>query len=769
MEPPEPSSKTKKILSQSDISPPPLSPKAVLSTSREEFYGQTPENQPLELIVKQRRTAGDSECAPEDILSEECWQEGQLPADIQGHMFIVGAVGYVGSPKCQGSPYVVEPAQDGWTHLFNGEGMIYRLDFHQTPALSSSDNSKPLGETREKTGTAWMATRIMKTPDHYADKALWENGEDNKYKQQWPHEYPFLKFQNFGITRLSIKLGTRNYLNTAFLPMQFSDGTERLLVTWDAGRPYEINTRTLDLVGPVGWNRQWYPITQVAPRGPFPPILSAAHPLFDSHTDEMFTVNGTKSLSTVLWLSRLFKFNVAECEDRFPLLKFGWMQRLSKRAIGILIDCLKFGEKVGQLLGFGGKDAVYLNRWDGAGTTVEQWEVLHKRRPIKIRQSLHQMALTRDYVLISDSAFKLPFEDLIPGLDAEDPWPIEEIEKFLRSIREYLSYPELPYTHIYIIPRAQLKAGRKTVEAKRVKIAPETAHFLADYDNPDGKITLHVAHTAASDPAEFIHGTDESVYNDAQLNQELKARAGMVVDGMDVSRLGYWVIDGKKGKAEKSAFLYKYEGEEFLWSLSIYAWRGFQPNQFVELYWNCWGSWPELLSKYILEMYENYRERIVPVEKMVDVIIKNGKPANLFRVHIDRSTTSPAQLTIADAYNFPPGYFGNSPQFVPRPGNEDPTNGYIICIVLFSDNLLTDKSELWIFDAQNLSSGPQYRLSHPKLNIGVTIHTTWLSKLETPPPRTDYHVRDDYQDLVAAMNSEAVYTLFEDDVYPHFE
>jgi Retinal pigment epithelial membrane protein len=739
---------TETTMNNADRTTPPRSPKAVLSVSREEFYGQDSEHQPLELIVKE----GMSENA--------C----QLPDDLQGHIFIIGAAGSVDSPKCQGSTYIVEPSQDGWTHLFNGEGIIYRLDFNETPQITN-DNL---------TGKAWMTTRIVKTPDHYADIALHDNP---KYQQQWPQEYPLLKFRNFGITRLSVKLGTRNYLNTAWLPMKFSDGSERLCVTWDAGRPYEIDPRTLGLVGPIGWNSQWYPITELAPKGPFPPLLSAAHPVFDTHTDEMFTVNGSKSMQTVFWIARLLTFDAKEFADRF--LKLPILKWLFKKLVQGCIVILKFLIGLLEFFGIGGSDVVYLNRWMGSGTAIEQWSVVEEhgvwpfkiKRPLKIQQSLHQMGLSKDYILLSDSAFKLPFEDLLPHLNPKNPL-LEDLEdKLLPVIREYLSYPELPYTRIYIIPRHQLKTGAKTVTAKRVTIAPETAHFLVEYDNSDDnsddKIVLYVAHTAASDPAEFIHGSDESYYDDPQLNQDLKTRSGMVVNGMDVSRFGRWVIDAKKAKCESPVFISKADSQQYLWSLSIYAWKGFQPDRFTDIYWNCWGSWPELLSQFIFEMYDNYKPRWVPLKEMVDEVVKNGKPSNLIRTHIDCSSST--QLTIEDAYDFPPGYFGNSPQFVPRSNTDDPTDGYLVCIVIHSDNLLSDKCELWVFDAKSLKSGPKYRLSHPQLNMGVTIHTTWLSKLETPPVREDYDVRKDYQDAVAQTGSEAVTTLFEEDVYPHFE
>ena len=55
------------------------------------------------------------------------------------------------------------------------------------------------------------------------------------------------------------------------------------------------------------------------------------------------------------------------------------------------------------------------------------------------------------------------------------------------------------------------------------------------------------------------------------------------------------------------------------------------------------------------------------------------------------------------------------------------------------------------------------------MNIGVTIHTTWLSKLESAPIREDYSVRKDYQSLVGLSNSYAAKLLFENEVYPHYE
>jgi carotenoid cleavage dioxygenase-like enzyme len=128
-------------------------------------------------------------------------RSGAIPADLKGHLFWVAPM-----PQGQG------------THTFNGDGMVYRVDFGAA--------SQPR-----------IKSRLLRTPCYYVDRAV----------KGFPHG-----FSNRGVTRFSITLGARNQLNTALLPMR-----DRLLVTFDAGRPWEIDPQSLDLVTPVGWNDEW--------------------------------------------------------------------------------------------------------------------------------------------------------------------------------------------------------------------------------------------------------------------------------------------------------------------------------------------------------------------------------------------------------------------------------------------------------------------------------------------------------------------------------
>lgn len=119
-------------------------PRSILSVSRAEFglKEDNPNAQypPLELIVK----------------------AGKLPAGITGHVFIVGTVGSYNSTY-RPNTNIVYPSSDGFTPMYNGDGMIYRLDFDCPFKVK-------------------LTTRIVKAPCYYADIAtVWRNSWRNGY------------------------------------------------------------------------------------------------------------------------------------------------------------------------------------------------------------------------------------------------------------------------------------------------------------------------------------------------------------------------------------------------------------------------------------------------------------------------------------------------------------------------------------------------------------------------------------------------------------
>ena len=129
---------------------------------------------------------------------------GEVPRDLLGHALVNASL----------------PYGDG-TPLFTGDAMVYRLSFAG--------------------GAVHLRSKVLSTPCQRLDAAA---GDDSA-----------LRFRNSGFVRLSQAFGARNFGNTALVPIQ--DG--RLLATYDAGRPWEIDPVTLEVITPVGLQDTWSP------------------------------------------------------------------------------------------------------------------------------------------------------------------------------------------------------------------------------------------------------------------------------------------------------------------------------------------------------------------------------------------------------------------------------------------------------------------------------------------------------------------------------
>jgi len=672
---------------------------------------------------------------PESILTANRYEhtdlnleiEGKLPEDLKGHFFLVAPVGTVDSG---GLPF---PDHDS---LFNGDGMIYRLDF-------------------DSQGEAKITTRLVKPPDYYADKATFLKSQYKKYK-----------FRNHGITRFSSTLGFRNELNTAFLPMPSADESlDRLLVTYDVSRPYELDTETLEVVTPVGSNQEWQAEIN-KPKYPFKPILSTAHPAFDAYTGEMFSVNyGRAIINFMETLPAILALEELP-EEIYQLVStvIGFFDA------GIIRDILRFSLQLGQdviqknieillrLIGENISDFVYLIRWDGTGY-LERWKLLlPSGSPVRIKQTIHQIGVTKDYVILMDTSFITGIEQVLNN-------PLPNNKKVEETLRELLESPNLPNSSIYIVSRSDLKAGQNpaysdkevTVIAKKLVIPLPAAHFLVDYENPDGEITLHVAHIASWDVAEWIRKYDLSAY--PPYHPIAKRVYSMEPNEMDISRLGRYVIDGNRGEVIQSNVIYS---SPYTWGTGLYAYRdrlssGRQPKRLDNIYWISFGLWQETMTKFLYDLYKDTPYRAVALEDLLN-LAKQGVPSSLFRLH-----TPDDFLKIADSYQFPRGYIGSSPQFVPRYGSEEnSTEGYIICSVFTPSS-----SEFWIFDGGDLAQGPLTKLRHQDLNFGYSLHTAWLPKIGRRQVSYNIPVKSDFQQLVNDSSPD-IQKLFEDEIYPFF-
>ena len=90
--------------------------------------------------------------------------------------------------------------------------------------------------------------------------------------------------------------GHVNAANTAPLPWG-----DRLFMTWDAGRPTEVDPLTLRYLGEVGHRSEWLDF-EVGPQPLLPMVMSTAHPVIDPDRDVLWTVNTHwGSLHVVRW------------------------------------------------------------------------------------------------------------------------------------------------------------------------------------------------------------------------------------------------------------------------------------------------------------------------------------------------------------------------------------------------------------------------------------------------------------------------------------
>lgn len=675
-------------------------------------------------------------------------QETHLDPNLSGYLFIVGPAGSLDSPWDPDHPCLLNPTRDGYTPLYNGDGMIYRIHFDA--------------------GQAYLKTKIARSVSYIADEIV----HDNPY-------YPNLNFENFGIARNSIFLGASTQLSVTLTPIRFEENAPyRLLLTVDMGRPHEIDPVTLDIVKPIGLNREWNAVNPLFAYFPFQLAMSCAHPSFDFERKELYTINLGKSISRFLpTLRQLLKHvpalqqvlkNPATIRTRDPLqapkqvvhqlwhwvsdgvdslIRSGYYQSQGvENAWKLVVDAINALDD---------DDYVELLRWRGADShgpndCFDRWQiVLEDGTPLKIQQTLHQLWVTQHFIVLVDTAFKISLEELLPF---EHDEMIGEVEALFRDL---VNDPQLADTPVYIIRRDALEEPwqgtpqQRTVEARRFTIPREIAHYVVEYEDQDG-IVLHTVHSCATDAAETIRHFDRSVFGDP--NTPLLA--GMLCNGMDINWIGSYVINpnGRAEDALKPCLI----NQEYCWGDPVYAYRNMtlEPSgQIDDMYWIFFGGWEELLSQYVADLYTPYKYRTVCVD---DVLKANreGRATTLCHVHIERTLNKEQELelklTTPDSYTFPAGHFANSPQFIPRQGSDGPTDGYITCLVFSEPSEGNYAKELWIFDAAHLSQGPAYRLCSKHLNPGFTIHTTWLPEIASPPP-SQYSVREDFEPLVARL------------------
>jgi hypothetical protein len=274
-------------------------------------------------------------------------------------------------------------------------------------------------------------------------------------------------------------LGGRNQLNTAFLKVG-----DRLLVTIDAGRPYEVDPDSLELLAPVGKTSEWLGILPIVSRlislltgsYPFDVYINSAHPVADlkkTTTNEFFTTNYSTGYNGV------YQKPVNWFVDR--LNEFFCGNSNIKDQFGRFTDLIRYQLENGKM-----------ERWRLVLTDSSP-----QGEPVIVEQSLHQLAIT---------------ETLLSSLTSLSRWSFSQIfSPFIFGFLKYKFVPTdlrawiystflsgispLPYGIIYIVKRSDLdkypscttSEQPTLLPAKRVILPREISHFAADYAIQTGK------------------------------------------------------------------------------------------------------------------------------------------------------------------------------------------------------------------------------------------------------------------------------------------
>lgn len=714
-------------------------------------------------------------------------KSGTIPNDWYGHVFINSPAGSVNS---NGLPFPQDTQETG-SPIMNGDGYVFRIDLNP--------------------GQASLQTELVKPACYYADVATKE-GNANQFGK-------LFGFENWGMTRMSLELGSRNELNTAITPFQFQgDSAPRLLACYDAGRPWEIDPVNLETITPIGANSEWVASTP-AKAFPFGIVQSTAHPSFDPVTKEMFFVNFTKSIHTVInndEVMELIKKDESLVKQSFQniinrihnLTDTGEILQVLKQHL--LEPVVEEEHKIAQWLhgifhhghlhrdqtntqiegittnaaslpatppSNPEEDAVYLLRWNGESAPLQKWKVQDQNgKPVKIIQCMHQTTITQDYIILADATFKFSLDLLF-----NHPFSDTKIDNFLRK---FLTVQQLPYLDVYIIARADLNPSNDTITCKKLQqpIPLEAVHFTANYSNPNGMVTLHLAHNSAACLAEWVR-TYDTMAPDGKTAPNPEVVGLISVGDMDIGRIGKVVIDAKTATIVSQNYIIEKGNLDHIaqigahtWGVGLYTFRDIisantPVNEINHIYWSCYGLDPRLLTKFMYDLYTHYENRIIPVETMLS-LTQQGIPFVLSRQNV-------STMTLEDAYTFPANAILKSIQFVPKSGNNsliDPQmNGYIFTTEVVNypnadgDNYLC---EIWIFDAGNLQQGPICVLNHPELNYAFTLHSAWTATIGPSPRNYKINIREDYDPLIKqlepAFRQPQIQQLFNQFVYPPF-
>lgn len=507
-------------------------------------------------------------------------------------------------------------------------------------------------------------------------------------------------------------LGIMNLANTMPLPVfpqPHPDGRtgRRMLMTYDAGRPSEIDPRSLAHVTPVGNISQYMP----AVKSSFSPmIMTTGHPVYDPEP------------STDCPQGRLV------------------YAHLVPRALD-LVDpsqrCIRAD--------------LYVMSWDGTSRPSRPLRVCVDGEPVLLDQaSAHQICLTRDHVVIFNATLVLNGSALAEPLLAllhesvreAGPTAIRPVlDRVWRSVSQWMHAPvPSPRCPVFVIAKRELeealRAGRDRVDSRRFILPSELTHAVADHDDAEGRITIFAQHNIGADPADQVEEGDRLV--DGRVAQ--REFLGLFTGSTDLNQVRKHVLDVRTGGVTTTAFPDPEDPATFRFGLNLLppvAPVAFEPasapgrvgdltraiERLETTYWISGGWIPDTASE---RAFDNFRganhPRLVPEAEYRARVADPSNTVQLFALDHD--------LRLDSSYAFPHGWFMGTPVWIPKPGARSTREGWLVGPVWGPDEA---HAEIWVFDtAVPLSTGPACKLGpapgEQGVRPGFPLHGSWLDR-----------------------------------------
>lgn len=702
--------------------------------------------------------------------------EGSLPSDIHGVFHVSLPVGSVNS---NGLPFPAKTTQlkpngkykknpEYGSPIMNGDGMVIQVDLNDSP-------------------NPQVKTKLMKTPCYYADLAT---------KQGTDH-HGLMGFHNMGITRMSMVLGARNELNTATQPVRFKGQTEgSLMATYDVGRPYLLDPKTLELITPMGRASEWMTAEPPMVPWPFGIVQTSAHPAFDPLTQEVFTVNYSRDKGSYTHMEQTLhhlRHNKAVFKEKLETLsqnllaKHGEGENDEEKDKELKKEFTDFFTNLNDHVEGKAHDPdepkgdvyMYLLRWDGHGK-MEKWELEDQTGDrLAIYECMHQIGITEDFIILTDCAFKFALDLLF-----DNPFPESKVIE--RLIRRLGTVKMEPFTTVYLVRRSELTPEKERAVAYRLNspIPLETIHYSCDYANPEGVITLYGVHNAATCIAEWVRTFDKRAVDNKPVDPDYYSL--FAVGSMDISRFGKWRIDSKTlSVLEEKSVVYEDPGkfrEENLgpntWTIVLYTYRDMISAEKVvptikQLWYVSDGTNKNLLTKFVYNLYKEYPHRKLSLKDIKDAT-ERELPFGITRVNVE--TMKPE-----DYYQCADRTYIRGVQFIsrktPNPAIPEELDGYLFCPTQVGTALpgggWTYSSEFWIFDATSVAKGPICKLKNEEVKFAFTLHTSWMPSANSSDQAYKISAREDYEEVISNISIKAETKLlekfFEENIYPHFE